>query len=147
MSHAYWATGNATGRSARITAGAKKAAEDAGIDDNQSALLQVAAEPSAEAQLKAIKQKKDHDEAQKRNREAKKKKRRRTEIEEHRRKREEFEKANAECVRNAAKFLISKLGCSGVLELFRLLGDTHISELGQAFRDGDYSRGSPRLLT
>jgi ParB family transcriptional regulator, chromosome partitioning protein len=49
---------------------AKKAAKDAGLDDKQSALLQVAAQPSAEAQLKAIKQKKDHDEAQKRNRDA-----------------------------------------------------------------------------
>jgi len=118
----------------------KKAAKDAGLDDNQSALLQVAAEPSAAAQLKAIKKKKDHDEAQKKNRG-------RAEIEERRRKGEEAEKARTECVHNAAKFLISKLGYSGILELFRLLGDTHISKVGDAFHDGDYSCGSPRLLT
>lgn len=46
----------------------KEAAKEAGIDDSQTALMWVASLKSAEAQLKAIKQKKNHDEAQKRNR-------------------------------------------------------------------------------
>jgi hypothetical protein len=59
----------------------------------------------------------------------------------------EDQKAKAERVQEAAKFLTSKLGCSGVLEFFSLLGDAEISALKSAFHHGDWSSGRPRLLT
>ncbi len=56
-------------------------------------------------------------------------------------------KAKEERVQNAAKFLAEELGSPGVIKFFSLLSDTEISALGNAFHDGDYSRGRPRLLT
>lgn len=52
----------------KIAPEAKEAAKDAGIDDNQTVLLRIASEPSAEAQLTAIKREKSKAEAKKRNR-------------------------------------------------------------------------------
>ena len=77
----------------------KKAAKDAGLDDNQSALLKVAAEPSAEAQLKAIKEKKDRDEAQKQKLNS-------AEKEASRLKWEEEQEAKAKRIQNAGEFLV-----------------------------------------
>jgi ParB family chromosome partitioning protein len=50
-----------------LTPEVKDAAREAGLDDNQSALLRVASAPSPAAQLAAIKQEADKAEARKRN--------------------------------------------------------------------------------
>lgn len=55
---------------AAIPSEAKEAAKAAGIDDNQSALLRVASEPSPAAQLAAIKREQEKAEAHKRNRQS-----------------------------------------------------------------------------
>jgi hypothetical protein len=53
-----------------LTPEAKAAAKEGGLDDNQAALLRVAEEKNAAAQLNAIKRDKDKSEARKANREA-----------------------------------------------------------------------------
>ena len=120
---------------------AKTAAIEAKMDDSQTALLHVAAQPSAEAQLKAIKEKKDHDEAQKQ-------KLNRAEKEASRLKWIEDQKAQAKRIQNAGEFLVKRLRkMPPVIEFFNLLGHTDLSSLENAFRTGSWHNGPPKLLT